>query len=70
MNYIQFYHQVFPVKIVQEDKANYIAALIESRKKEDNAPFREFMAQQLLKMLKEETTTYKQSQNKGFSLMF
>ncbi|GHT15535.1 cell filamentation protein Fic [Bacteroidia bacterium] len=70
MNYIQFYRQVFPVKIYHEDKADYIAALIESRKKEDNSPFREFMAQQLLKTLKEETTTYKQSQNKAFSFLF
>jgi hypothetical protein len=70
MNYIQFYHDVFPVKIYQEDKANYIAALIESRKKEDNSPFREFMARQLLKTLKEETTNYKQSQNKTFPFLF
>jgi Fic family protein len=70
MNYIQFYHQLVPVKIYKEDKAEYISALIESRKKEDNTPFRDFMAQQLLKTLKEETTAYKKSQNKGFSFMF
>jgi hypothetical protein len=43
---------------------------MESRKKEENTPFREFMAQQLLKTLKEETTAYKQNQKKGLSLLF
>ncbi|GHT19983.1 cell filamentation protein Fic [Bacteroidia bacterium] len=70
MNYIQFYYQVFPTKIYKEDTSEYITALVESRKQEDNAPFREFMAQQLLKTLLEETTAHKQSQEKDFHLCF
>lgn len=70
MNYIQYYKGVIPTKINSEDKADYIQALIDSRQKESPIPFRKFMADQLLKTLKEETGNYKKSQNKGFSLMF
>jgi Fic family protein len=54
MNYIQFMLKIIPAKVYKEDKADYIAALIESREKNDISPFRFFMANQLLKMLKEE----------------
>jgi Fic family protein len=49
MNYMQFYHDIFPVKVYKESKAEYIAALIKSREQENSHPFREFMARQLLK---------------------
>jgi Fic family protein len=55
MNYIQVCHQLIPTKMYKEDKAAYIAALIESREKEDNLPFHIFMLQQHLKSLREET---------------
>jgi Fic family protein len=70
MNYIQFYHKILPAKIYKEDKAEYIAALVESRKREDSNPFREFMVRQLLKTLKEEIRSYRRSQGKGMTLMF
>ena len=70
MNYLQFYYQAIPVKIYKEDKAEYITSLIESRKQENNAPFREFMAQQFLKMLKEETTNYTRSQKRDMKFLF
>jgi Fic family protein len=54
MNYIQFYYALIPTKVYQEDKSDYISALIESREKLDLAPFHLFMLNQLLKMLKEE----------------
>jgi Fic family protein len=54
MNYIQFLQKIIPVKVYKEDKADYITALIESREKETIVPFHVFMANQLLKMLKEE----------------
>jgi len=69
MNYLQSYHQVILTKIYLEDRAEYIASLIESREKENNAPFREFMTQALLKMLKETNTNYKCSQNKGIKFL-
>jgi cell division protein ZapA (FtsZ GTPase activity inhibitor) len=70
MNYLQSYHQVILTKIYKEDRAEYIASLIESQEKEDNAPFREFMARQFLKMLKTTTTDYMNSQKKNFRLLF
>jgi Fic family protein len=70
MNYIQFCHQLIPTKVYREDKSEYIAALIESRERESSLPFRNFMARQLLKTLKEETTNYRRSQNKRTAFMF
>ncbi|GHU74039.1 cell filamentation protein Fic [Spirochaetia bacterium] len=55
MNYLQLYHRLVPAKVYKEDKADYITALITSRQKDDGGPFRAFMAEQLLKMLDEET---------------
>ncbi|GHT50583.1 cell filamentation protein Fic [Bacteroidia bacterium] len=68
MHYIQFYHNVFPTKIRKEDTSKYIASLVESQKAGVDTPFREFMAQQLLTTLQEETAAYKQSQEKDFHL--
>lgn len=70
MNYLQFCRQMIPVKIYKEDKAEYIASLIESRKQESNVPFREFMAQQFLKMLKEETHNYIKNQKREMKFLF
>jgi Fic family protein len=70
MNYIQFYYRVIPAKVYQEDKAEYISALQTSREQERNTPFRDFMARQLLKMLREETSKYRKSQEKDGRLMF
>jgi Fic family protein len=70
MNYVQFYHGIFPTRICKEDKAEYIAALIESRKLGSSSPFRAFMSRQLLKTLKSEILAYKRSQDKGMTLMF
>jgi Fic family protein len=58
MNYIQFYHHIFPVKVYHEDKLEYINALVESRNTGTARAFRLFMAEQLLKTLKEEITRY------------
>jgi Fic family protein len=70
MNYLQSYHQAILTKVYKEDRAEYIASLKESQEKENIAPFREFMAQQFLKMLKETTTNYINSQKKNFRLLF
>jgi Fic family protein len=58
MNYMQFYHQLLPVKVHREDKAEYITAMVNSREVKDNQPFRKFMILQLLKTLEEEITNY------------
>jgi Fic family protein len=47
-----------------------IASLIEAREKEDNTPFRLFMAEQHLKTLNEEITNYKKDRKKGTTFLF
>jgi Fic family protein len=58
MNYIQFYHHIFPVKVYHEDTLEYINVLLESRNTGTVNTFRLFMAEQLLKTLREEITRY------------
>lgn len=72
MNYVQLYHGVTPSKIYQQDKPSYIKSLSLSQDGEDAAFFREFMAKQHLKMLREEIKKYENSQSKsnGFQLLF
>ena len=70
MNYLQMYHHVILTKIYKEDRTEYIASLIESREKEDSTPFREFMEQQFLKMLKETVSNFKRSQNREIKFLF
>lgn len=53
MNYMQFYHQLLPVKVHREDKNDYINALVEARERKDQLPFRMFMVRQLQKTLRE-----------------
>jgi Fic family protein len=72
MNYIQFCRRLPPVKIHRQDKAGYMNALKASQDTKNHAPFREFMADQLLKTLREEIEGYEQSQKHWdrFTLMF
>jgi Fic family protein len=72
MNYIQLYHGIVPTKIHKEDKAEYIHSLEMSREQESNTPFREFMARQHLKTLKEEINNFEKGQSKSnkFTLLF
>jgi Fic family protein len=72
MNYIQFYHDVVPTKIHKEDKSEYIDALEKSRESETVTPFRNFMAHQHLKTLRQAIDNYEKSQKQadGFTLLF
>lgn len=70
MNYIQFYRGLIPTKIHKEDRADYISSLRTSQDSENNIPFREFMAEQHAKTLKEEISRFKKNQKKGITLMF
>lgn len=49
MNHIQFEFDLVPTKVLKEDKADYINALIETREKEDISIFRAFMAGEMIK---------------------
>ncbi len=70
MNYIQYYKDLIPIKVNSEKKAESIKALDRSRKEETKVTFRQFMAEQILKTLQQETCTYKKSQSKGMNFMF
>ncbi|MDR1981231.1 MAG: Fic family protein [Tannerellaceae bacterium] len=72
MNYIQFYHGIVPTKVHKEDKDEYIKALAAGQEKESTLPFREFMAKQHVKTLKNEINHFKKGQNKHdtFTLLF
>ena len=63
MNHLQYEFGLVPVKIVKEDKADYIQALIETRRQESLEPFREFMLEEHIRNLSKEIGEYKQSQN-------
>ena len=65
-----FYCLIFPVKILKEDRADYILSLQQAQDDETNQPFLDFMAVQLKKSLSLEIQKYKASHDKGFSFMF
>ena len=54
MNYVQQFCNLPLANVFKEDKAAYYKALVDTRKKEDNAIFRKFMLAQYWKMLEME----------------
>ena len=62
MNHLQYEFGLVPVKIVKEDKAEYIQALIDSREQESLEPFREFMMEEHVRNICKEIEEYKKSQ--------
>ncbi len=61
MNHLQYEFGLVPVKVVKEDKAEYIQSLIDSRDLESPNPFREFMLQEHIKNLSKEIDAHKKS---------
>jgi len=71
MNHLQYEFGLVPVKIVKDDRAEYIQSLVDSRDLESPEPFREFMLQEHIKNLRNEIEKFKKSQafdpiNTGF----
>ncbi len=62
MNHLQYEFGLIPVKIIKEDKAEYIQALIDSREQESLDPFREFMLEEHIRNITKEIEDYKKSQ--------
>lgn len=62
MNHLQYEFGLTPVKIVKEDKAEYIQALVDSREQESLEPFREFMTEEHIRNISQEIEAYKKSQ--------
>ena len=63
MNMLQYEFGLVPVKIIKEDKAEYIKALMDSRKQDSPEPFRTFMIEEHIQNLSNEIVEYKQSQS-------
>lgn len=61
-NQLQFEFGLVPVKIIKEDRAEYIQALVEAREQESLAPFRNFMLEEHIRNLSKEIAEYKKSQ--------
>ena len=61
MNHLQNKLRLFPTKILKEDKAEYIQALVDSGEKEDKAIFSSFMMKNHIKNLKSEIFAFKKS---------
>ena len=62
MNHLQYEFGLVPVKIVKEDKAEYIQALIDSREQESLDPFYDFMIEEHIRNISKEIEEYKKSQ--------
>ena len=63
MNHLQYEFGLVPVKIVKEDKAEYIQALVDSREQESLEPFREFMMEEHIRNICKEIEEFKKSQS-------
>ena len=61
MNQLQFELGLIPVKVLKEDKAKYIQALMDSREQESLVPFREFMLLEHIKNLRHEISNYRRT---------
>ena len=71
MNHLQYEFGLVPVKVIKEDKAEYIQALVDAREQESLEPFRAFMLKEHIQNVSKEIAEYKKSQEddpiKGFS---
>lgn len=61
MNHLQNEFGLVPNKVLKEDKAEYINALVKSREEDSSVPFRDFMFKEHAKNLQQEIENYKLS---------
>lgn len=61
MNHLQNEFGLVPSKVLKEDKAEYINALVRSREEESSVPFQDFMYEEHAKNLRQEIENYKLS---------
>ncbi len=62
MNHLQYEFGLLPVKILKEDKAEYIQALVDSQEQESFEPFNTFMLNEHANNLRKEIEEYEKSQ--------
>jgi len=63
MNQLQFEFGLVPVKIVKEDRSEYIQALVDAREQKSVTPFCNFMLEEHIRNLSKEIGEYKKSQS-------
>ena len=61
MNHLQFEFGLVPVKVIKDDKAEYIQSLIDARERDSLVPFREFMIEEHIRNISKEIDEYKKS---------
>lgn len=61
MNMLQMEHGLMPTKVLKEEKADYIQALVDSREQESPEPFISFMFDSFARYLKSEIEIYRKS---------
>ena len=61
MNHLQNEFDLVPTKVLKDDKAEYIEALVRSRKEESSVPFQDFMFNEHANNLQQEIENYKLS---------
>ena len=62
MNHLQYEFGLVPSKIVKEDKAEYIQALVDAREQDSLIPFRQFMIDEHIRNISHEIDQFKRSQ--------
>ena len=62
MNHLQYEFGLVPSKIVKEDKAEYIQALVDAREQDSLIPFRQFMLEEHIRNISHEIEQFKRSQ--------
>ena len=65
MNHIQFEFGLLPVKVLKEDKGDYINSLIATRESDDLSPFLDFMTGQMIKTLSSDIEAFLKSMGEG-----
>ena len=68
MNLLQMEFDVLPIKVLKEDKATYIQALIDTREKEDIGIFQNCMAELHVQHLKADIDQYLKSTSENFPI--
>ncbi len=63
IDHLQYEFGLVPVKIVKEDKGEYIQVLVDSREQDSLEPFRAFMLEEHIRNISREIAEYKRSQH-------
>lgn len=66
MNYLQLEFGLVPAKVLREDRAEYIQALVDSREQDSPEPFREFMFRTHLRNITRDIKAFEDSMRDDF----